>query len=113
MSTKREALHAVKQAAENAGYDDVDTRYVWVIDFGPYHFEYVRRLALWGCKKSDGRILWLDRWNHSHLDKDIFTTELAARNELEKRLYKRLLDLQEHRGEMSRLLVNCPEVGAL
>jgi hypothetical protein len=108
---QREALHAVKQVAENCGYDDVETRDAWVIAHGEHHFEQVKRVSLWGCKKSDGRVLWLDRFNRHHTDDDIFNTELTARNALETRLYKRLLDLQKHREQMTKALLNCMEGG--
>jgi hypothetical protein len=102
---QREALHAIRQAAEDLGHDDVPTREAWVIRFGQYHFEYVQKQALWALEKSDGRVLWMDRHRTHCQDEDIFDTELKARNELEQRLYKRLLDLQKHREAMSKMLV--------
>lgn len=103
----RESLHAVKQSAENAGYDDVEVRDAWVILFGEYHFEYVQRIAIWALKKSDGRVLWMDKHGRHHQDSDIFESELIARNELEKKLFKRLVNLQKHRDAMTTLCVNC------
>lgn len=44
-----------------------------------------------------------------YIDEDVFDTEIAARNELEKRLYAKAESLRLHREKMSRLLVNCSE----
>ena len=104
---KQEALRAVVQAAEDLGYDDVETRVGWVVYDGEYHFEEVRCIAMWGWRTNDGRTLWLDGNNLYRDVKDIFDTELEARNELERRLYQRAENLRKHREAMTRLLVNC------
>lgn len=84
-------------------------RNAWVIVTNKHGFEEVVSEVLEG----KGRF-WFN-WSQLYRPtSDIFDTEQDARNECEKRLYNRLVALNEHRERMSRLCVDCappmPEV---
>lgn len=104
----KKLLLAARKQARGSGHSGASLKLAWVIVSGAYGFEECKKLGLWCLIRNKGEV-WLDRWGHAHYHEDTFTSELAARNELEKRLYARSERLRVHRQSMSRLLVNCAE----
>jgi hypothetical protein len=102
---QREALHAVKQESELPAWQPVTKWVIRPCSSSRNQWETVECVEL---VNANGE--WWDmKKGTSYFGVDVFDSELAARNELEKRLYALSESLRKHRAEMSRMLVNCPE----
>lgn len=99
-------MEKAKLRAKWSKQPDAPIRHVWIVTKGFSGFEEAAPDTIIGLTNPDDSMTWVGRVTARKLE-DIFDTELDARNELERRLYKRLLDLQKHREAMTKLLISC------
>jgi hypothetical protein len=105
---QREALHAVKQSVDVAGAKEAKTCCMWLIQpdmFAPWESVILVELE----EDEDSNWWWDMKRGVCYFKGDVFTSELGARKELEKRLYDLSESLRKHREAMTKALVNCAE----